>query len=487
MSVEQDLYATLYCHGDYVGKSTLIGVGVHGYICTLDVAKRGTGNPKAIPSKKGYIEKDSTEPRTTIQQYVDIMHGKSVQHRAGYIPGILSLLPALTFIDNQPGIKGAVIHCSNKAAVKGLIEKFESWKERNWVLPNGNVLLNQNEWIQARELYDRLKGRLEYLDIVENTEGVGAEKAVKNSSLGCVLAIKRISEHDIVLSQAQGYWAPKAEVPRILQAPRWYFMTDETDITTHDGLTRYFTGCHGTKDKEEDFVSKRYSDNFLGVVLVKESDPVMEAVRKHTSERDSVRAGRMAVVYLDNLLASKSYSSIQSCGLKYTRMHPTALDLMDADGTPLLVEINPPGRAFRLQNTWKSLSQKLDEIRSGDTGYTMTEITDLLYEGYDEKKKSRPLVSKISQATKYMDFTVGFNFEKYGDTPKVVNGNVRLILGEDLLTRNQLAALGDVIKRVCIVTWRDSDNVGRYATLIELVNGDIGLWVRFDANFYLRT
>ncbi|MNG00595.1 hypothetical protein D3C84_835370 [compost metagenome] len=125
----------------------------------------------------------------------------------------------------------------------------------------------------------------------------------------------------------------------------------------------------------------------------------------------------------------------------------------------------------------------MKNIRNGDKYFVLTEITDLIYEDKDTKgnRKLKPLVTQI---TKYIDVKPVFNLEKENAEPKPYEAKVRLILGSDIISRNQLAALGPDVKSVKVVTWRESDKVGRYATMVELENGDVGLWARFESNIH---
>lgn len=58
---------------------------------------------------------------------------------------------------------------------------------------------------------------------------------------------------------------------------------------------------------------------------------------------------------------------------------------------------------------------------------------------------------------------------------------IPLILGTDLLPRNNLKKLEELNPRVYLITWRESKNSLRYATVIECDSG-IGIWSNFFAD-----
>jgi len=221
------------------------------------------------------------------------------------------------------------------------------------------------------------------------------------------------------------------------------------------------------------------------VVRVLEPDPVMEALRQSAIARDDRQYGSVVVGSLDNIFSPRIYAELMDHRVRFMNEHKKRLDILDSKNLVILEEVVPVGKSFRLANTWRLLDKMLDEVLAGDASYRITEITDLLYEAPDAKKGVRKLKSSISQVTKFLDVETEFNLARASAEAQPFRAKIRLIVGSDILTRNQLAALGEEIQSVKVVTWRESDNVGRYATLVELKSGDVGLWARFEANIYL--
>lgn len=479
----------LYCDGGFHLDTKISGWGVHGYTYTDEEPKKGTGNPKAIPSDKGYLFGERVGNKVTVAHYVDIVHGKKKAASSNEVE-LHALHDAISWIQDNPQITKALILTDSRFVVQGSMQHLDKWPERNWLNAKGEPIKYKTLWETVKKIMDSLRdnGVEVLVDWVRSHEGEPGNTAADTLAWkGKVLAANDVEKPVLTFREAQGYWGVKNNSPRILQAPRWYFSTVELDYKREDGSTIYCVGAHGTKDKENDLWGKRYADNFLGVVKVMEADPVMESLRLNAIGKDPHRNGSIVIGMLDTIFSPKTYKELSEYNTTFLYSNPKRMDMTDSRKNEILVELKPAGVAFRGLDQWRSLTRVLDEVCKGDPYYSVTDITDLLYEEQGAKKPVRKLKPSVSQITKFIDFDVAFNLAKASDTPVPFVDKVRLILGGDILSRNQLAALSEEIKSVKVVTWRESDNVGRYATMVELLSGDIGLWARTEANIYYRT
>ena len=102
---------------------------------------------------------------------------------------------------------------------------------------------------------------------------------------------------------------------------------------------------------------------------------------------------------------------------------------------------------------------------------------------------TRKLRKEITNTVKHLDVSVNYNTGlarelRVMDEVPVKTAKVRLILGADIISRNALSALAESVKRVVALTWRESETVFRYATVIETEH-DIGIWANPFGNFKL--
>lgn len=488
------IHAVLYCDGGFDPHSKVGGRGVHGYTYLPELPKKGTGNPKAVPTDNGYMF-ESKDPdvencignKVTPVSYIDACSGRP-RYECNNEAELDAFLLALDWLTRHDSILHVKIVSDSRYVVQGFNNHLRKWEAKGWLnakgvppqyLPMWQKVLEMADWGIVRGLQIDLRWSKGHTGEIGNT------KADDLATRGKVLGQTRNPALIENFKEAQGYWGTKdSKVPRILQAPRWYYSTTDLDYKREDGSHIYYTGCHGGKDKEDDLFGKPYADNFMGVVRVKEPDPVMECLRLNSIAKDVNRVGFIIIGHLDAIFAQKTYKELTQHQTTFLYSNPKRFDVIDANKKSILAELRPAGLGFRGVNQWKSLTRVLDRVIEGSSVYRVTDLTDLLYEEQGTKKVVRKLKSIITPVTKHIDVDVEFNLESSKDEPKPFKDKVRLILGGDILTRNQLAALAEDVKFVKVVTWRDSEVVGRYATLVELNSGDIGLWARTEANIY---
>jgi len=93
------------------------------------------------------------------------------------------------------------------------------------------------------------------------------------------------------------------------------------------------------------------------------------------------------------------------------------------------------------------------------------------------------------QTTRYLDIPVRYSTKKVGDITgpddaSVKSVKVRFITGIDLARRNMLNNIAADDVKVSAITWRESSQVIRYATVVESSNGT-GIWAGVDSNYLL--
>jgi len=487
-------HAVLYCDGGFDPHSKVGGRGVHGYTYVLDPPKKGTGNPKAVPTDKGYMFESKDKDiescignKVTPMAYLDMCSGRP-RYESNNESELDAFVMALEWLSRNDQISNVQIISDSRYVVQGFNNHVRGWVTKGWKVKSGNPVQYQPLWEEVLRYADAgiARGLVLKVSWAKGHSGeMGNTRADDLATRGKVLGQSRNSTLVETFKEAQGYWNNKdIQAPRLLQAPRWYFATTDAEYKREDGSHIYYVGAHGTKDKEDDLFGKPYADNFMGVVRVKEHDPVMECLRLNAMSKDVNRVGYIIIGHLDAIFSPKTYKELTQHGTTFLYTNPKRFDVIDANKKSILAQLRPAGLGFRGVRQWESLTRVLDRVVEGDPYYRLTDLTDVLYEDHGTKKVVRKLKSIITPVTKHLDVDVEFNLERSKDEPKLFKDKVRLILGGDILSRNQLAALAEDVKSVKVVTWRDSDVVGRYATLVELNSGDIGLWARTEANIY---
>ena len=475
----------------YNRKNNLAGIGIHGYLYLNEEPKKGTGNPKAIPSDKGYVNKADLTDKTkkvTVTHYLDIVAG-ATGYASSNQAELRALIETLTWITTTGAqLTNVRIYSDSQYTVKGTNEWLKTWKKNGWKNSTGNDIKYRDMWLIVDNLLPKVQAQCTKgfkLEWLRGHDGhFGNEIADALATRGLAMAANHDMELNINFRDAQGYWKTDNQSPRILQAPRWYTSTTDHDYVDEKGRHIYYVGTHGTKDKEDELVGKRYSDNFLGVVKVSSPDPVMEEMRQKYLNKDPRGISDILITHLDVLFSPKQYKEIKDDGYRFTIDKDDRLEKVNHAGAILVTALEPMGLGFRMVEVWTNLAKYLDDIEKGKEDFLMTDLTETFFEKAPKKDEWK-LKAEYSQIVKHIDVQAQFNLAKRNDPPVKQTKKIRLILGADILSRNQLAALAPEIESIHLVTWRESDEVGRYATFVRLTNGDIGLWSRYDSNYSL--
>lgn len=488
--------AVLYTDGGLSSNEyeSYAGCGVHGYVFNDNKPKRGTGNPKAKLLNVGYQgPKDNKGEmfegeQVTPIKYVDIVKSIRGCKSSGEVE-LNAMDLALKWVATQDDVKDVKVYSDSKYVVLGLTKHLDGWAKNDWVTKSGTKVKNVSVWQAVKATYDELtKDREVLVDWVKGHNGnFGNERADDLATKGKLRA--RIDKEPFYFekeSEVEGYFLRANTAPPILMEPRWYFDTADILPKDDEGNHIVYCGSHGTKDKETELLGKPYSDNYLGVVKIKALPTIMEDIAEYTRLVDISKQGKVVVGHLDTILSKREGEEYTKFGLDFHKKSKREIRIVNSNGLPLITEMNPQGQGYRMIDVWRLLRKRLDSVVNKGDEVTLTDITDILYEPTGKQEKLK-LKAKWTQREKYFDVHASFNLEKRKDTPKPFDSKIRLILGRDILTRNQLAALGPDVKCVYVVTWKESSKVGRYATYIELTNGDRGIWSRYEANYILHS
>jgi hypothetical protein len=166
------------------------------------------------------------------------------------------------------------------------------------------------------------------------------------------------------------------------------------------------------------------------------------------------------------------------------RLDLYCLDHTPADPKPMSREFKPAKLAWRAVETTALLEEKLHDFMTKNGKVQVTDLTAILYETTEKAPK------KGAEPVKTMKFNSKFNVgfaalpveaRFKGPDGLEKTAPVILSLGVDMLPRNPLKRLEEKFPVVSLITWADSDDVFRYATVIE-ADGDIGIWAGVYSN-----
>ncbi len=480
----------------YKYKANLASVGIHGYTYINEEPKKGTGNPSVIPTNKGYLKKEDLgdTPKVTVGNYIDLVLGippkrGEENYASSNQAELRALIELLKWIlEKASHLTDIIIMSDSRYTVQGTNDWLDKWKKNGWRNTTGAEVKYKEMWLEVSDLMQMVKrqcvDRFELSWLRGHDGHVGNETADALATKGRALATNGITELQEKISDITGYWKVDNESPRILQCPRWYCSTTDMDYVDKEGRFIYYVGCHGSKDKEDELAGKSFTDNYLGVVKITDPDPVMEDLRNRYLKASSKSLTEILITHLDVVFSPKQYRELKELGWNYTIDMEGRIEKLNSEGSLIVTEMTPIGKGFRMVEVWKNQRRTLEEYHDGDQNYREVDMIDTFFD-YDEKKNIYKIKPSMTQLVKKVDVKAPFNLAKRNETPIEKTFKITLVVGADILSRNQLAALASEIAEIKLITWRESDEVGRYATYIKLKNGDHGLWSRYDANMQL--
>lgn len=486
---ELSLHAVLYSDGGYHADEQVGGWGVHGYTFTPGVKPtKGAGHPKAAPTDKGYVADKKSEKVVKVESYVDAFGGVP-KARSNNETELLGAKAALTFLLENP-VEKATVYSDSKYVVEGINTYRNRWKQSGWRNSQGLDIANKDIWLSIDAMMEKItaaKKDVELAWIKGHDGNAGNERADWLAGKGNCVGRSGYDKVGVATSQPEGYWKTSLDYNRLLDQPKWYFDTSSDSLVrSKDGRNVVMTGNHG----DDDDTGKPKSDCSNAVLFLKEDQPVFDKIREHFVALDKLRQGHLFIGALRNILRADVVSDIENHGLTVFRSNRYDLGLTTEKKVPLIHHVTPIGTAYNNVANLAALHLILERVIEGDKALIRTDLTDLLYETSENKGTVvRKLRKDITSMVKHLDVSVNYNVSFARDLRAMSEipmrtAKVRLVVGQDIIGRNALAALADSVKRVSLITWRESDSVFRYASVIES-GDDIGIWANMFGNFKL--
>lgn len=483
--------AVLYCDGGYRQQYNSGGWGIHGYIYKKEEPKKGTGNPKAVPTENGYLNENTDGAKVTIKGYVDGVGGVPDALSNNHTE-LVAMNRALKWI-NENKIADAKIYSDSQYVVRGLDGWVDRWNKNGWKNSQGLPVSSKDLWIETDALFKTVKESSSCLiQWIKGHNGhIGNVMADYWATCGNMLGRKGLSDEQLNLTTPEGYWNKKSDTNPMISGSYWYFQSTDDAYKTEQGEHIYYHGDHGSDD---DMLGKPMTETCHSVVFSKEPDPVLEILRQDAAQRDVSRHGSVFLGYLTNIFNGSVYTDVLANGTKFTDYGDHKLDTRGVGKRTLVLEQKPAWLALLAVDELNALQKRLEAYRAMETSsrvdFIVTDITDLIYDLTDEKGKVKTTLKKdITQSTKSLDvearYTTKVVPEISGqDDPSITTTSVRLVVGRDIPKRNCLANLTGLNPKVCVVTWRESSTAFRFATIVECDLG-IGIWAGVYSNLQL--
>lgn len=481
---KQPLKAVLYSDGGYQQRYGCGGWGIHGYTYIEQPPTRGTGNPKAVPTAKGYAADKTDVEKVTVTQYVDGVGGVFSANSSNHTELIAASNALKWTLEND--VHHATVFSDSKYVVDGITQWMPKWKDRGWKNGQGEDIANKDLWLQVDDLVEQLKNSQRHVrfEWIKGHAGFfGNEVADSYATKGNLLG-RRKSDFTFLKTRApDGYWNRKNDYHKLLGSGRWYFSTIDKDFVREDGSYTYYLGDL----LEDDHTGKPVADNANAVVFLKLPDPVLESLRAHAVALDRRQIGTIMLGRLDVIFSPGVYSEIVEHGTSFLNWGNKRLDIMTARDEPIVKEKSPPGLVWLAVDALNHLESKLMDWINGAPYLVRTDILSTFYDEHKVKETvNHKLKKDITSSTKYVEVNMRYSTAKASEiaSAEIKSKKVRLLLAIDVPKRNTLAGIGEEISAMELISWRESDQAVRHATVIRTESG-VGIWAGVDSNLVI--
>ena len=474
----------LYVDGGAETPRGIAGWGIHGYSYSLDVPKQGTGR-KEICTAIGYIDPVITAQnglpvpdKVTPLEYVDGIGPMSPQFTNNEAE-LFAAIEALKYCAaNQ--YTNILLMLDSEYVRKGITEWLARWIQNRWMSASGEPVKNVNHWlalIEAKEKCEAQGAVIQWRHVDGHSGDLGNTLADAHCWRAKYSAWNNNTEPSLITRPAKGYWSRSTDYNRMISHPRWYFnATAKSDMISADGRFIYHLGNHGPENK---LWGKPDSETTYSILFLKEKDAVMESVRE--AQKHFIRHASMDALFiakLDTLVSTDVYQEITDHGNRFLYPRKLKIDLYTPLDQQLTEEANPPFLANDAVACLMTLEMLLNDYLEKSDRLVITDITDLLYDKTEQKKKTIwKLKPTINDSSLKVDVSLNLGA---GVTTDLVN----LTVGTDIAKRNTLSALAGLQPKIMVATWRESDVAYRYATIIE-TSDDVGIWCGYYQNLRL--
>lgn len=491
----------LYTDGSARPNPGNIGWGCHGYLYEYKDLKKPIIAENHWITDKGYIAlkhakeiKANIEDSSTINikeiniveptHYFDFL-GSSDEEGTNNKAEILALYNSLMKV-SEYNPKHITVYTDSEYVKNGITDWCRNWERGNWIKPDGSPIINSKQWKETYNLILALKSNgVEFkIDWVRaHSDNFGNNLADILSVIGMNYSTARQPRVEFAVKEAKSYWKSEIEKHPFINFKRVYF----NSVSKFNIAGQYFQADPGVNDFT---IGKRIPETGFAIVKLDEKEYAIESVKEKQFEISNDQ-NAIIMMKLDRVYSKEIYPYLKEHGKYCLLDSKNNLNVNFIDKKPVTVEMNPTGLSLRAIETFNFLEDLLTDFNKyrlegfdSETNGLKINAHDITHEFFkiEEKKVKKELVTKyvlkeeLNVGTR--DFKITIKEDYNGKNVSVL---IPLILGTDLLPRNSLKKLEDLSPKVFIITWRESINSIRYATIIECENA-IGIWSNFFAD-----
>lgn len=448
------------------------GWGAHGYTYR-DTSKQPRKHFDYYITNKGYVDKN----KMTDHQLVDPITFYDIIEPSTELPELVGLFKTLDYFMDK-GLDTLTIYTVNSYVKSGLDKHIKVWMQNNWCRSDNVPIQKKETWIDLQSIIEQYRTLGITLNIEwgkSTTPIPGMELATNLAYISSSRDVTDNAKHTYVATEAKTYLSSDVIRHPFLCFKRMYF-TSSVNISDQG---YYYIAEPG--DKDHNF-GKRLSEASYGVVHFHKPVDILENI-KHSQRYDlHTDFIKTVMLRLDRVYDKHIYPYLNKYGsdcLHNSNYDNINLDFID--GRNVSEEITPVGLSMRAMNNFTMLEMILNEYisnngkLSGD--YTVIDITGYFYDFSMVNGKSVCKL-KTEYIVGFKDTQFTLDVDIHGKLYKI---DVPIVLGGDLIPRNNLKKLESMDPKIDLIVYPESNMVIRYACIIKCSDA-IGIWSNYNSD-----
>ena len=462
--------AVIYTDGGAQPNPGLSGWGAHGYFYDDDKPKKLI---KENITGKGYID-GGIEESVNVLKFFNYLGTNGINtNNVSEINALYYSLEELTKYD----ITHIHILVDSEYIRKGILEWSHKWIRNNWKREDGNPVSNQEEWKRLLNILDEYRERKVTYDL-EWVKGHNGNIGNTIADRLCNIAINilKTSKESVSLYKyysPEDYWNDKVERNPYLSFKRVFF----NSITEPKDIGYYFLEDSDKKD-DKFYLGKKYNNCSFSVIKLNKPDHAIEVIKQKQS-KIAEDYNVVVLLKLDRLYEPDLYRYLKDYG-EYAlyRANNYSVNMNFLDNKPVTKEIDPPGLSLYAMETFgymESILKSLIDQKDFPLLHRV-DITNLIFiEQPKGKKVTTVLNPTLKPNLKILDVNLNL--------PDLLldNKKISLVLGSDILNRNNLKKIETLHPHVEILLIKNSESSYTYMTYIKSDIGE-GIWSSIYSN-----
>lgn len=395
------------------------------------------------------------------------------------------------------GIYNALKYCINKNfkyiniisdseyIVLGMNERVSSYVRNNWRNKDGVPISNVEIWKNIYAIYKSLLDQgseVTFSWVRAHVGTYGNELADSLSVTGMNYSTYEEVKEEITETTYKDYFE-KDRHP-FISYERIFF----NSVEKYNKPGYYFQSK--SNDQIDFVIGKRLAKAAYSIIKLDNPDKVIESVKERQFDVSN-KINMIIMMMLDKVYNKNIFRYLNNHGKYCLVKHKTNYGLNFTGKDPITIEVNPTGLSLRAIENFNFLEDILDKFlstyHSDDNKRTSPEklnwinITDKFFTKETKIRKKEEIVSyvlnkEINDLTDCLKVSID---EEHNE--KIINLNIPLVLGLDILPRNNLKRLEDLEPNIYLITWREAESSLRYATIIKC-SESVGIWSNFFAD-----